>query len=122
MWTYRLASGFLSRDGDKTLYKGYSGHPPYVNDPLAVQRQGEGPIPPGGYTIGEPHQTATHGPFVLRLTPDPANQMHGRDGFLIHGDSTTAPGTASHGCVILPRGAREAVWTSGDHNLMVVKA
>ena len=61
-----------------------------------------------------------HGPFVLRLTPAPTNEMFGRDGFLIHGDSIEHPGSASHGCIILPRAIREAIAKSDDDTLHVV--
>ena len=37
-----------------------------------------------------------------------------------HGDSIAAPGTASDGCVIMPRFARERVWESQDRRLAVV--
>ena len=62
----------------------------------------------------------THGPYVLPLTPDPENLMYGRDGFLIHGDSITNPGSASEGCIILPRSARTMIAASGDNRLEVV--
>ena len=45
---------------------------------------------------------------------------HGRSGLLMHGDSKEHPGSASHGCVILPRSVREEVWQSGDRDLEVV--
>jgi hypothetical protein len=38
----------------------------------------------------------------------------------MHGDSKAHPGSASHGCVILPRATREEVWQSGDRELEVV--
>jgi len=80
-----------------------------------------GPIPQGKYTIsGPPFDTTTHGPYIMRLIPDPANEMHGRSGFLLHGDSIIHPGMASLGCVIMPRTIREAVWASGDRTLTVV--
>lgn len=40
--------------------------------------------------------------------------------FRIHGDSIRAPGTASHGCIILPRAIRDRIWASGDRALQVV--
>src|SRR5271156_5725374 len=68
---------------------------------------------------GPPINTAEHGPFVLTLTAAGANTLV-RSGFLMHGDSVNAPGTASKGCIIMPRTAREQVWNSGDTALEVV--
>jgi hypothetical protein len=79
-----------------------------------------GPIPAGKYFIGTPHDTLTHGPFVLPLTPDPANEMFGRSAFLMHGDSVVDPGTASRGCIIMSRAVRKQVAASGDAELRVI--
>ena len=65
-------------------------------------------------------ETRDHGPCVLRLEPSAQTDTRGRSGFLIHGDSKTQPGTASHGCIILPRVVREQVWQSGDRDLEVL--
>ena len=62
-----------------------------------------------------------HGPYALALMPDSMNEMFERSGFMIHGDSLVAPGTASEGCIIIPRDAREAMWESGDRHLQVVE-
>src|ERR1035438_5538324 len=40
---------------------------------------------------------------VQALTPESGTNTFGREGFLIHGDSVQNPGTASHGCIILPQ-------------------
>ena len=119
MWEYQQSSGILKHN-DGQVAVGYSGAPGVgKNNPLEQAVHNIGPIPQGKYAIGPPHDTDKHGPYVLRLTQDPANQMFGRDGFLMHGDSVHAPGTASEGCIIMPRNVREQVWESGDHELMV---
>lgn len=46
----------------------------------------------------------------MRLTPIPSNKMFRRNAFLIHGDSITAPGTASAGCIIFNSGPRKKIW------------
>ena len=100
---------------------GYSGAPGIgKNNPVQQDVEDVGPIPQGLYRIQAPVDTVTHGPYVLPLTPDPANEMFGRAGFLIHGDSVVDPGTASKGCIILPRFARQRIWESPDHVLTVV--
>lgn len=119
MWTYTQKTGWLSKSG-KNLYQGYSGAGEGKNNPAMEDVHNVGPIPVGKYTIGSPHDTPTHGPYVLTLTPDPKNIMFGRAGFLCHGDSKDKPGTASQGCMIMPRPARELLYQSGDHELEVV--
>ncbi len=109
-------------DGEGLLVgTGYSGAGIGRNNPALDSVHNVGPIPAGEYTIGAPEDLAggPHGPFVLRLEPDPANNMHGRDGFLIHGDAIARPGSASHGCIILPRRVRERIALSGDDRLKV---
>jgi type VI secretion system (T6SS) effector TldE1-like protein len=125
MWTYIQKTGELLHDGQHTAV-GYSGFDdPQTgqegkNNPDLENIHEVGPIPVGKYSIGPPHDTLTHGPFVLPLTPDAANQMFGRTGFLIHGDSVVEPGTASRGCVIMNRNVRNEVVISGDTSLEVI--
>lgn len=117
MWSYKISSGEISRDSFSAV--GYSGQPECKNDPTKCGIHNKGPIPQGRYTIGQPIDTKTHGPFVLPLTPAAANEMYGRSGFLIHGDSVVHPGTASEGCIIMPRNVREEIHESGDNQLEV---
>ena len=118
-WNYYQATGKLAHDGADVAL-GYSGAGEGKNNPDDQTIHNVGPIPRGGYTINAPQDTVTHGPYVLPLTPDPANEMFGRAGFLMHGDSVVHPGTASEGCIIMPRAVREQVWASGDPALSVV--
>ena len=119
MIQYEISTGVLRRDG-AVIGVGYSGQPDCKNDPGKCSVHDHGPIPPGLYTIETPRDTETHGPYVLPLTPDPNNEMYKRSGFLMHGDSKTHPGTASHGCIVAPLVVREAVHKSADINLEVV--
>jgi len=125
MWTYIQKTGELLRDGEHVAV-GYSGYDdPETgqngkNNPDLENVPDVGPIPVGQYSIGSPIDTLTHGPFVLPLTPDPANQMFDRAGFLIHGDSVVEPGTASRGCIIMARTVRNEVATSADQSLEVI--
>ena len=121
MWTYHQKTGELCDAEGRHVATGYSGAPAGKNDPSKQDIPKVGPIPRGHYSIGAPFGSTTHGPYCLRLTPDPENEMHGRDGFLIHGDSAEHPEAASEGCIIMPRAVREQVWTSGDHRLLVVE-
>lgn len=119
MWTYEQRTGRILQDGEYVA-TGYAGKGDGINNPDMQDVHNVGPIPRGGYRVCAPVNTNTHGPYVLRLEPDPANEMFGRSGFLIHGDSVKHPGTASEGCIIQARATRELVWESGDHQLEVV--
>jgi hypothetical protein len=120
MWTYAQETGALRQNGN-LVAKGYSGFEDGKNNPAMQAVHNIGPIPQGDWTIeGPPINTAQHGPYVLTLTPAASTNTFGRSGFLIHGDAVKAPGTASQGCIIMPRTAREQVWNSGDRALEVV--
>jgi hypothetical protein len=119
-WTYSQATGELQQDGEHVA-TGYSGTGAGKNNPVMQNVPNVGPIPRGNWTItGPPADTRDHGPCVLRLEPTPETDTRGRSGFLIHGDSKAQPGTASHGCIILPRAVREQLWQSGDRDLEVL--
>jgi hypothetical protein len=117
---YEIVSGRLYDPDGILLGVGYSGAPAYKNNPDAQSLVAKGPIPAGIYVINAPVDSPVHGPFAMPLTPDPANLMWGRSGFLLHGDSLVAPGTASEGCIIQSRDVREKVWSALDHVLQVV--
>jgi hypothetical protein len=119
-WSYAQKSGELQQDG-RHVATGYSGAGRGKNNPEMQQVHNVGPIPQGDWTIaGPPVNTAEHGPYVLALKPATDTNTFGRSGFLMHGDSVQLPGSASQGCIILPRPVREEVWNSGDRDLQVV--
>lgn len=120
-WIYEQATGHLIYNGE-VVGMGYSGHAEGKNCPAMQDRRGVGPIPRGLYTISTPFDDDDHGKYVMRLWPNPKNQMFGRAGFLMHGDSIEHPGAASEGCIVMPRSVREQVWESGDKTLQVVDA
>ena len=122
-YVYEQATGhmFAREDGlNDLLATGYSGSEADggKNNPDKQCESDIGPIPRGTYSIGDPF--AGPSPFSLRLTPAPGNEMCGRSGFLIPGDSIAAPGTASHGCIILPRPVRERIYQARLGKLVVV--
>jgi Tlde1 domain len=119
MWTYNQTDGTLLHDGEQ-VGKGYSGFDEGKNNPEMQDVHDVGPIPAGTYEIGSAHNTDSHGPHVMALKPVEGTNTFGRDGFLIHGDSMEHPGTASHGCIIMPRDVRDKVSASGDTTLEVV--
>ena len=121
----RAAGVFYDTDGSVLCDTAYSGHGEGVNNPEMEQIPNVGPLPAGTYTIGPPHEPIDHlGPVAMPLTPDPSNEMYGRFGFYIHGDTVQMNHTASDGCIILPRIPRSHVNdinnSGGDRKLEVV--
>jgi Protein of unknown function (DUF2778) len=117
---YEQATGILLSPSGEVLGKGYSGFGEGKNKPDAQAESNVGPLPRGLYTIAEPHDDAHVGPYAMRLTPLTDTNTFGRSDFLIHGDSVQHPGQASHGCIIMPRSVREAIWASDSHTIEVV--
>src|SRR5947207_3074305 len=107
MWTYSQSTGELVHNGE-LVAKGYSGHGDKKNQP-EEQVHLHGPLPRGGYHINPAYDDPHKGPIVMHLLPRHDNQMFGRAGFLIHGDSMLHPGEASEGCIVLPRDVRRRI-------------
>lgn len=120
-WLYEQATGKLSLN-KQYLATGYSGHPPYVNDPSAQERKGQGPIPCGLWVMEKPFDSLKHGPCCIPLTPGPDTNTFGRSGFLMHGDNKEHLGehVASEGCMIMPPNIRHLAAKHPDRVLEVV--
>lgn len=123
-WKWDQSAGELTRAG-QLVSRGYSGNGRGKNNPSMQAAQGVGPIPAGKWKITELYDSANVGKYALKLfaVDDKLDDTHsptGRGAFRIHGDSIKNPGTASHGCIILPRPIREMIWKSGDRDLEVV--
>jgi hypothetical protein len=120
MLIYSQTSGEM-RNGTVLIGTGYAGRGEGLNNPAMQAVPNIGPLPQGIYTINPPINTTTHGPYVMWLTPDPANEMFGRFGFGIHADEIANPGKhlASTGCIVMSNEARLAIWESGDRQLRV---
>lgn len=129
-WTYEQKTGKLFKPMKNGTFlecvaTGYAGgnqgrNPEGKNNPDMQGVKKIGPLPCGLYTFGTPLKHSNLGPFAIPLTPDPGNEMFGRGGFYMHGD-TTPSGDASEGCIILGRITRQACWDSIDHQLKVIK-
>jgi hypothetical protein len=124
MWTYKQTTGrFVSDPSASTAISatGYSGHGDGMNNPQMQAVKGQGPLPLGSYTIGDPLDPPDHlGPLAMPLTPDVGNCMFGRSAFFIHGDNPALDHTASDGCVILDHPTRAAIAASADRRLRVI--
>ncbi|MBO9581055.1 MAG: DUF2778 domain-containing protein [Sphingobium sp.] len=125
MWTYKQSTGELFRDG-RCHARGYSGREWGKNNAAAQVVPGIGPIPKGRWRMTAIEDSHNVGPRTIILhavdaTPgDDRHDATGRGAFRIHGDSIRNPGGASHGCIVLPRSIRLAMWQSGDRDLEVV--
>jgi hypothetical protein len=121
MWTYFQSTGnFVDEDGG-TVDIGYSGNGAALNNPEMQDVHDQGPTPRGGYVIGAAEDHPHLGPLAMPLEPLPGNVMFGRSGFFIHGDNALMNHTASAGCIILSRAARQMLAASGDRLLHVVE-
>lgn len=124
-WIYEQATGVMRHVNAAGVVdfkaEGYSGHGRGLNDPDSQHLESVGPIPQGGYTIGAPYDSKRVGPFTLPLIPEPSTQTFGRDHFRCHGDKRFGPpNSASRGCIVLSREARERIHESCDNDLLVV--
>ena len=117
-WTYSQSTGRLTRNG-QDVATGYSGHGIGRNNANMAAMPDIGPTPQGAYRIGSPHSSNHTGSYTMNLDPLPGTNTFGRTLLRVHGDSTRHPGQASDGCIILPRAARQSIWTSGDHVIQV---
>jgi hypothetical protein len=119
-WTWDQSAGELRHDG-AFVAKGYSGAASGKNSPSMQAAKDVGPIPRGKWRMTGVVDSPHTGPFTIDLAPQPGTDTCGRGDFRIHGDSIADPGSASHGCIILPRVTRQRIWASGDRNLEVIE-
>lgn len=108
-WIYIQSTGELLRPDGSLCGKGYSGHGAGLNNPDMQQIRNTGPLPVGLYVIGHSIDHPMLGPVAVPLSPVAGNQMFGRSHFYMHGDNSTHDQSASLGCIIQGRPAREEV-------------
>lgn len=101
------------QDGRTLIGRGYSGKGVGLNEPSLEDRVREGPIPRGLWRVSSSVTHQRLGPVCFPLsygeTPEDHYDPHWRSGFYIHGDNDRANFTASSGCIILPRAARDFI-------------
>lgn len=119
MWKYEQRSGALWRPTGGLLVKAYSGHGPGLNNPELEAVPDVGPIPKGLWEIGLAFTHDRAGPVTMRLQMQ-SGALHGRSGFLIHGDNAKGDRSASNGCIVAPRWARLEISASPVKSLLVV--
>jgi len=117
-WKYEQKTGKLYDPQGNFVAKGYAGgncgkNPEGINNADMQGVKSVGPLPVGVYTRGAVVLQSHLGPFAIPLVPDKDNDMLGRGGFFMHGD-TTPSGNASEGCIIMLRAIRELFYKSTD--------
>jgi len=123
-WLFEITTGDFYSPQGQFVSRGYAGgnlgkNPEGKDNPADEGLKNIGPLPEGFYTFGTPVEHSQLGAFAIPLIPDASNNMLGRGGFYLHGD-TPIPGNASEGCVVQPPTTRHAAWDSPDHRLQVV--
>jgi len=119
-WVYDVKKRTFTHDGTLEFTARYAGAPGFKNDSQFEGLENKGPLPRGRYKIvGIPFKHPHAGAYTLRLQEYSTNSMHGRSGFLIHGDSTQHPGAASNGCIVLDPAFRHRIYESNDKELIV---
>lgn len=122
-WRWKQSTGELFKMGDPVETRfaaGYAGSGAGENNPDLQCVQDIGPIPRGWYTLEAAKNKPA--PVTIPLTPDPTNDMCGRNGFLIHADSKLFCGWASDGCIVIAdQATRIAIRDSGIDRLEVVR-
>lgn len=121
MYTFERKAGRILH-GDVFVCRAQSGQGPGLNNPALEHVSKVGPLPRGKYHISHDVETsAKHGPYILRLTPFPENEMYGRSGFLLHGLKKEHPELSSEGCICAsPVKYRQQIHESGDDIMEVV--
>lgn len=117
-WVYVQSTGELFRPNGSLCGVGYSGHKDGKNNPILQNVRNTGPLPCGFYQFGHAMDHPLLGPVAIPLTPDPRNEMYGRSHFYLHGDN--AEHSASLGCIVQGRPAREEVVKSLNGRLKVI--
>jgi len=111
-FVYSVAHGSLFLSCGSMLVsigKGYSGFREYRNNAAFETRKALGPIPRGRWLVGFGASHPRLGPVAIPLQPEDVPALSGRSGFYIHGDNSKGDFSASTGCIILPRSARDCI-------------
>jgi len=106
-WTWDQSAGSLAWEG-KVVAFGYAGKGAGKNNPDMQDVKKTGPIPRGLWRMTGVKNSPKTGPFTIVLVPEAGTDARGRSEFRVHGDNRT--GTASEGCIILPRPIRDRLW------------
>ena len=102
-----------------TKLEAHSGLGGLMDNPAYVDKRMVGATPPNVYDL-KPREKLFHGVVALRMTPVGENEMHGRNGLLVH-SYLLGPNGDSNGCVSIKDYDRFlAAYTNGDVKRLVV--
>jgi RHS repeat-associated protein len=122
-WHLSQSTGQITDNNGKVVGNAYAGNGQGLNNPAMQSVNSVGPLPQGTYAIGTQQDNTTHTGTVLRssmrLTPNRANNMFGRNGFLMHGPHANDNMDSSDGCPVTSRATRDLIGQSNDHILQV---
>lgn len=93
-YTFNQTTGKFCNDNTGKCTQSYSGYKGETDQ----TKKDRGPAPVGKYTVAN---SCSEKGGRCNLTPDPSNNMFGRDHFQIHGDNGKGDKSASQGCIIL---------------------
>ena len=102
-----------------TKLEAHSGLGGLMDNPAHVDQRMVGATPPNVYDL-KPREKLFHGVAALRMTPVGENEMHGRNGLLVH-SYLLGPNGNSNGCVSIKDYDRFlAAYTNGEVKRLVV--
>lgn len=102
-----------------TKLEAHSGLGGLMDNPAHVDKRMVGATPPNVYDL-KPREKLFHGVAALRMTPVGENEMHGRNGLLVH-SYLLGPNGDSNGCVSIKEYDRFlAAYTNGEVKRLVV--
>ena len=102
-----------------TKLEAHSGLGGLMDNPAYVDKRMVGATPPNVYDL-KPREKLFHGVAALRMTPVGENEMHGRNGLLVH-SYLLGPNGDSNGCVSIKEYDRFlAAYTNGEVKRLVV--
>jgi type VI secretion system (T6SS) effector TldE1-like protein len=102
-----------------TKLEAHSGLGGLMDDPTNIHQRMVGATPPNVYDL-KPREKLFHGVAALRMTPVGENEMHGRNGLLVH-SYMLGPNGDSNGCVSIKEYDRFlAAYNNGEVKRLVV--
>ena len=102
-----------------TKLEAHSGLGGLMDNPAYVDKRMVGATPPNVYDL-KPREKLFHGVAALRMTPVGENEMHGRNGLLVH-SYLLGPNGDSNGCVSIREYERFlAAYNNGEVKRLVV--
>jgi hypothetical protein len=102
-----------------TKLEAHSGLGGLMDDPANIHQRMVGATPPNVYDL-RPREKLFHGVAALRMTPVGENEMHGRNGLLVH-SYLLGPNGDSNGCVSIKEYEKFlAAYNNGEVKRLVV--